>query len=266
MKDIIRHYGHIHPTKTEDIGVCFYCGCEADKEDYVPPLKQYQFYVETSPDFQAMIIPSCMECAEILKECVEKELDQHVEFVKDRLKFRYRKALNIYNAWSDEEELKEISLELQKSIKSGLALGKETSSRLNYPGFPFTYDNSDEVINRRFFKVKTYEVYGEIFTDFREALLYASSNYRININVLRDRILNNPDEINFNKTIKEYHEEIEEAIFQRRKRKLCKEFSIKHKQPVAFIERTVEHYMKKFDTRSVEFCLDYIYENRIKKY
>ncbi len=208
-----------------------------------------------------MVIPACKECRDFLLDCKEGKIDERFDYVKIRIAKKYRKALSIYHSWKNDDALDEMSESFKKSIKAGLSLGHEADDRLRYQGFDFEFDGW--IRPRRVVEAISYDVYGEKFDLLRDALLYASENYRVNINVLKERIMDNGGD--FNQAIKNYHDEIERDLFDKKKSKLSREFAQRHNQNLTFIQRSLEHYLEVLDTNDVARCLDEIYAERVKK-
>ena len=69
----------------------------------------------------------------------------------------------------------------------------------------------------------------------------------------------------FNQAIRDYHDEIERDLYQKKKSTLSQEFALRHKQNLSFIMRTLDHYLEAMDTRDIACCLDKIYAERVKK-
>ena len=122
ISEIRGEYSHIHAVSSNDFGCCYYCGCEADRQDHSPPIKHYLFYSMGMDELKCMIIPACKECRDFLLDCKEGTLDKRFDYVKIRIAKKYRKALNIYHSWKNDDALDEMSESFKKSIKAGLSL------------------------------------------------------------------------------------------------------------------------------------------------
>ncbi|MEH6650496.1 MAG: hypothetical protein V7707_10770 [Motiliproteus sp.] len=261
ISEIKKEYSPIHAANSDDFGCCYFCGCEADRQDYSPPIKHYLFYSSGMDELKCMVIPACKECRDFLLDCKEGKINERFDYVKIRLAKKYRKALNIYHSWKCDDALEEMSESFKKSIKAGLSLGLEADDRLRYQGFDFEFDGW--VRPSRVVEDVCYDVFGEKFGLLRDALLYASANYRVNINVLKERVMENGGD--FTQAITNYHGGIERDLFEKKKDKLSREFALRHKQNLSFIKRTVDLYLDAMGTRDIARCLDKIYNERVKK-
>ena len=256
----IEVYSQIHPVDIGDVGKCYYCGCESFESDYVPPRRVAPFYLNTGASCSFAIVPVCKECHEFLEPCREGLIEERKVYVNKKIERKYRKALNIYEKWS-EDEVSDLSRDLAKSVRAGINLGEEAHDRLVYPGYEYEIDGT--VFHARRRKVKTFTVFGEVFDNYRNALQYASRSYRININTLKDWLIDHGGD--FDKAINAYHEHQEQERLRKKIEKTCKEFASKHRQHPSFIKGALEAYMEANPLLSMEACLDLIYEERIKK-
>ena len=257
--DLKEVYSPARPVQVGDVGKCYYCGCEAEKIDHVPPVRYLEFYLATSENTSFATVPCCKECDSFLENCRQGLLEERKRYVNDAISRKYRKALNIYERWS-EEELAGMSADLKKSIRAGLSLGEEAYARLRYSGFEYEIDGN--VFHARRKNVKKFTVFGEEFDSFRNALQYASRSYKININTLKDWLmLHNSD---FDAALTAYFEHIEKENFEKEKKRLCTEFAQKYKRNKSFVQGAVTAYLEKYPELSIRQCLEKLYEDRIK--
>jgi hypothetical protein len=96
-------YSQIHPFHLEDVGNCYYCGCEAEEVDYAPPVKYLQFFIETGESASYCMIPCCIECHQFLSVSREGLIENRKKVVDQKIRKKYKKALSIYERWSDDE-------------------------------------------------------------------------------------------------------------------------------------------------------------------
>ncbi len=254
-------YSRASAVQIKDYGICYYCGCEAEHEfdDYAPPINDAPFYIRTGESCSFSIIMCCKECYGFLLNCREGLIEERKLFVGKAIGRKYAKALKIYERWN-EQDLNELSSSLGHSVRAGIKLGEEASRRQNYPGFE--YEIAGTLFHSRRKNTKAYAVFGEEFDSFRNALQYASRAYKININILKIWLMDH-DEI-FDRAINAYFEHIELDRIEKKKGKLCYEFSKKYKQNVNFVKGTLGAYMEMNPLLSIEDCLALIYEERIK--
>lgn len=253
-------YSKIHPLSVSDVGVCYYCGCEAEKIDYAPSVKYLDFFLETRESAAYCMLPCCIECFSFLIDSREGLIENRKKIVDKGIKKKYKKALSIYERWS-EDEISELSLDLQKSVLAGIELGKEAVSRINFPGFEYEIDGT--IFHKRQVESRSFYVFGERFVNFRNALQYASRAYKININKLKELVMDHGN--SFDDALETYFEQLERERLEKLRKKLSKEFATEHKQNVNFIIGALEAYEAANPELSLQECLDLIYEERIKR-
>ena len=252
-------YSCIRPVHVFDVGRCFYCGCEAEFKDYAPPLKYAEFYLKTAENCSLAIIPCCKECCEYLQSCREGLIEERKEYINRKIEKKYKKALNIYEKW-DEDEAQE-SGQFVRSVTAGIKLGEEAYKRLRYPGFEYEMDGT--IYHKRRLNIQEYSVFGEYFDNFRNALQYASRSYKVNINTLKELLMDHNG--SFDNAINAYFAEIEAEKILNEKKKLCREFAKKHKQNVNFVLGALDAYERANPELTLHECLDLLYEERVKK-
>lgn len=172
-----------------------------------------------------------------------------MDFLNGQVAKRYQEALTIYERWS-ETELSEVDASLERSLKAGIALGEEAYSRIKFTGFPFelngkTYrkDSEPDV---------AFEVFGEVFKSFRDALQFASKAYKINIDVLKKRVAITKS---FDDAIREHNAEIVAKLEEEKREKLCARFARSHHLNRGFVRRSLNIYEAENPDLSPEECL-----------
>ncbi|BCE01288.1 hypothetical protein [Marinicellulosiphila megalodicopiae] len=257
-----KYYSKAIPVNVKYHGVCYYCGCEAESkfDDYIPQKSDLTFYLETNEECAFAIVQCCKECHSFLMDCRIPVIENRKKHINKSIKKTYKRALNIYERW-EVDELDDLSVDFIKSIKAGIALGKEADDRIQFAGYEYELDGT--VYHNKASKPKTFTVFGEEFEEFRSALQYAAKQYRINISVLKKRLLDN--NIDFDQAINAYHQEMEELIIEKQKEKLCKAFALKHKQNTNFVKSSLTTYLENHPALSMIQCLDLFYKERIKK-
>ena len=112
-------YSYARPVHYQDTGLCYYCGCESEFDDYVPPKEDIPFYLKSGESCSFAIVPTCKECIGFLKYCREGVIEDRKKYVNKYIERKYRKALNIYEKWND-EDLVDLSESFVNSIKAGI--------------------------------------------------------------------------------------------------------------------------------------------------
>ncbi|MDT4849439.1 hypothetical protein FQZ97_835610 [compost metagenome] len=207
-----------------------------------------------------MIIPACVECSDFLKGERASSLDERIKIVKNRISSKYKKPLRIYKSW-DESELNSLSSAFKKSISAGISLGEEAYCRLRFDGYSYEYEGL-----RQYALAKdrvTYKILDEVFDNLRDALLFAARAYRINIHKLEEYFLESDG--NIEKAVNKYIEDVKAALLDKKIKNLCRDFCQKHKQSEKFVEKTVRMYLNQFNDKTIEWCLEKIYEERVIK-
>jgi len=251
-------YHQLVPSYSSSFNTCFYCGCIAAEFDYAPPVQYRDFYLATKEASEFLKIPTCGECHEHLKTCKAGTLEERRTFAKDKLAKKYAKALTIYEMWS-ENELNDLDFSLRHSIEAGLTLGEETTERLRYPGFDYEAAGHQQSVPYN--TPKYFEVFGDQFTTFREALDFASKAYRIPKNTLKEYFADNNN--SFEEAIHAIHKEVAEKEFNKQLKTLCNAFAKKHKQPIVFVHKQVERYLSENEEMTISEALEHLFITRV---
>ncbi|MAD76596.1 MAG: hypothetical protein CML20_17715 [Rheinheimera sp.] len=252
-------YHPLVPIYSDTFNTCFYCGCIAAGHDYAPPLQYLEFYLATREPSEFLKIPACNECHEHLKSCKAGTLDERRNFARKKLAKKYAKALTIYEMWT-EDELATLDFSLRHSIEAGLKLGAETTERLAYPGF--AYEAAGQQHQVHFSEAPVFEVFGEQFDTFREALDFASKAYRIPKNALKEAFAEHDN--NFELAIQAVHKAAADKEFNQQLKQQCAAFAKQHKQAIIFVHKQVERYLSENDEMTITEALQYLYDTRVK--
>ena len=257
-----KFYSKAMPVDVQFHGVCYYCGCEAESKfnDFSPKKSDLAFYLQTRETCSFAIVQCCKECFEFLINCRIPVIEQRKKHVNKSIKKKYKRALNIYECWN-EDEFEDLSPAFIISIKAGITLGKEAFDRIQFAGYKYEINGTIHHINST--EVKTYTVFGEAFDHFRDALQHASKSYRININTLKQCLIDN--NIDFDEAITAYHEKINQTKLEKELHKISKIFALKHKQNIKFVKSTLRTFLVKNPHLSKKECLELIYQAYIKK-
>lgn len=84
---------------------CLYCGMVATTEDHFPPI---------SYSLRGFLLPACSECNTFAGTSYPTNLAKRIEYVKERLKKKYRKILRM-PVWT-QDELNEMGYGLKTGI------------------------------------------------------------------------------------------------------------------------------------------------------
>lgn len=101
---------------------CVYCGQPATTDEHYPPI------AATGATGDGLILPACSECNTLAGANFPYDFDRRVEYVKGKIKNKYRHALRSIT-WS-EEELSELSPKLEKEFRAWSKLSEKTKERL----------------------------------------------------------------------------------------------------------------------------------------
>ena len=118
--------------KTEpDIPMCHYCGMPADTIDHVPPRSVRSVIIEhdvTRWPFKE--VNCCRECNSLLGAEPPWTVSGRKKAIKEKLKRRYKKYLNIPN-W-DDSDLGRLGRTLESHVHEGLVLQEAIKMRIKW--------------------------------------------------------------------------------------------------------------------------------------
>jgi|TARA_B110000208_G_scaffold181644_1_gene232601 hypothetical protein len=251
-------YIPIIPVNYLDVGTCFYCGCESELTDHIPPIRYIDFHLETNTVDNYSLVPCCKECLNFLHDCDQETLSERKIHINQCIGTKYLKALTIFKRW-DESELADLATSFAVSIKAGIMLGKEAQNRMRYSGFEYEINGSIVYVNDR--EDELFDVFGETFENYNHALKYASKAYKINI-VMLEKWLKGT-EYDFSLAIDLYFADQERQLAENKKVKLCREFARKHGQNSKAIRSMLESYLEIYPENTIEYCLTLMLAERI---
>lgn len=234
MIDDSNIYTYLTPKRVADIGVCFFCGSEADGQVFCPPEK---FSAELSgPAYDYVRVVACHECSEALKNQRVGTLSQQRELARQHIQKKYGLALRLFQLWdlAEAEELKRESSSFYGSVNAALSLGEEANNRLRYQGF----DVEEGVYAQAEEEVGHYRVFDQSFSSYKEALHFASRSYGVDIAFLANYATpRNPD---FDKGIKRWQSMIEEQLqYDLEVKEVVRRFVRQYKLDKKLVERSV---------------------------
>lgn len=232
-------YTYLTPKRVADIGVCFFCGSEADGQACCPPEK---FSDELrGPAYDYVSVAACHECCAALKNERVGTLQEQRELARHNIQKKYSLALRLFQLWdeAEAEELKRESSSFYGSVSAALVLGEEANNRLRYSGF----DVEEGVYAQVEEDAGDYRVFDQTFSSYKEALHFASRSYGVDIAFLASYATpRNPE---FDRGIGHWQRMVEEQ--------LQRDLQVK-----AVVERFVKQYKldKKLVERSVRRLVD----------
>ncbi|PKF60772.1 hypothetical protein CW745_12920 [Psychromonas sp. psych-6C06] len=122
---------------------CWFCG-EPDDKNICFPRKEYESNIVTH---KAIFLPSCKECASIVKRTAFTSVFAYRDAIKQALVKKHQKVLSIGSNWT-EQELLESELEgsaFEGFKRSAWPMFKMMQARINYQGWPVVINN-DQLI------------------------------------------------------------------------------------------------------------------------
>ena len=66
-----KYYEPLVAVNSSDFNRCFYCGCEANHTDYIPPISFIHHWRDANSEAEFIAVPSCNECFDLLKKKTE---------------------------------------------------------------------------------------------------------------------------------------------------------------------------------------------------
>ncbi len=204
VKNYQKFYQPLHAVHSADSNRCIYCGCEAARQDFIPPIKFIHDWQDGHLQADFISVPACNECTELLINENNATLEPRITVLKKRLAEKYKKAIRVFNHWSM-EEIQEMDAAFQISLKGGMRLGKETLSRLQFAGFDYEVNGSITRVAKP--QREVFRVFDEEFSSFREALAFASATYKIKKSRLSQLYFDNDE--SFDRAIEAFHELVE---------------------------------------------------------
>ena len=202
-----KYYTPLRAVNAADFNRCIYCGCEMARNDFIPPIKFIHDWQSGHLQADFISVPSCNECFDLLKNENSGILEPRIAVLKMRLAEKYKKAIRVFNHWSM-DEIEEMDVAFQISLKSGMRLGKETLSRLNFAGFDYEVNGNITRVGK--VRCEVFKVFDQEFDSFREALAFACKTYQIKKSRLSQLYFDNDE--SFDKAIEAFHAYVEKRF------------------------------------------------------
>jgi len=118
---------------------CWFCGEPSDKKIKFPA-HEYEINILTH---QPLSLPSCKECASVVKRSAFPSIYNYRDAVKQALANKHQKVLSIGSNWT-KKELEESELEgsaFEGFKRSAWPMFEMMQARINYQGWPLVIDN-----------------------------------------------------------------------------------------------------------------------------
>lgn len=119
---------------------CWFCGEPSDKKIKFP---KYDYEINIL-DHQALSLPSCKECATIVKRSAFPSIYGYRDAIKKALTVKHQKVLSIGSNWT-KKELEESELEgsaFEGFKRSAWPMFEMMQGRINYQGWPLVINNT----------------------------------------------------------------------------------------------------------------------------
>ena len=110
--------------------ICFYCGLPAGTVDHVPPLNRVTELKVSQHEVRYLKVPSCSECNLLATDELHDDIFIRQEFVKNKIKNKYKKYLR-YPDW-DDDEIDALGYRLKQSVMALMELKYLIVYRLQY--------------------------------------------------------------------------------------------------------------------------------------
>lgn len=120
--------------------ICWFCGEPSDKKIKFP---HYEYEINIL-DHQPLTLPSCKECAGIVKRSAFPSIYHYRDAIKAALATKHQKVLSIGSNWT-KKELEESELEGSAFAgfkRSAWPMFEMMQARINYSGWPLVVNNN----------------------------------------------------------------------------------------------------------------------------
>lgn len=193
---------------------CWFCG-EPSNKDIEFPQQAYEVNILEHP---ALLIPSCKECATIVKRSAFPSIYAFRKAIKQALTQKHQKILSIGSRWT-KQELQDSELEgaaFEGFKRSAWPMFEMMQARINYQGWPVVVDN--QLIENETFD-SHFEFDGVTYASLDDAVQYAVKTFFLD-EALFTRVLSVIGKSKFNQAIRlcrlypNLNTQTREAVFQ----------------------------------------------------
>ena len=153
---------------------CWFCGEPKDKVINFPKFDLEEGLLTHRP----ICLPSCKECASIVKRSAFTSLYAYRDAIKQALAEKHRKTLSIGSNWT-QQELEESELEgsaFEGFKRSAWMMFEIIQGRINYAGWPLVVNNEKLIIEQEH---ESFEFDGVIYVSLDEAITHAVKTFHL---------------------------------------------------------------------------------------
>ena len=151
---------------------CWFCGEPSDKKIKFP---HYDYEINIL-SHQPLSLPSCKECASIVKRSAFPSIYSYRDAIKQALATKHQKTLSIGSNWT-KKELEESELEgsaFEGFKRSAWPMFEMMQARINYQGWPLVIDNALLEIES---DNESFEFDGVIYVSLDDAVVHAVKTF-----------------------------------------------------------------------------------------
>lgn len=151
---------------------CWFCGEPSDKKIKFP---RYDYEINIL-SHQPLSLPSCKECASIVKRSAFPSIYSYRDAIKQALATKHQKTLSIGSNWT-KKELEESELEgsaFEGFKRSAWPMFEMMQARINYQGWPLVIDN---VLLEIESDNESFEFDGVVYVSLDDAVVHAVKTF-----------------------------------------------------------------------------------------
>ncbi|WP_299666283.1 hypothetical protein [uncultured Psychromonas sp.] len=151
---------------------CWFCGEPSDKKIKFP---KYDYEINIL-DHQPLSLPSCKECANIVKRSAFPSIYSYRDAIKQALTSKHQKVLSIGSNWT-KKELEESELEgsaFEGFKRSAWPMFEMMQARINYQGWPLIINNTRLEVNS---DNDSFEFDGVVYVSLDDAVNHAVKTF-----------------------------------------------------------------------------------------
>jgi len=153
---------------------CWFCGEPTDKIINFPRYASEENLLNHKP----LCLPSCNECATIVKRSAFSSIYAYRDAIKKALMVKYQKTLSIGSNWT-KQELEESQLEgsaFEGFKRSAWSMFEIIQGRINYQGWPLIIDNEKLVIDQQH---ESFNFDGVTYVRIDDAITHAVKTFHL---------------------------------------------------------------------------------------
>jgi hypothetical protein len=153
---------------------CWFCGEPKDKVINFPKFTSEETLMSHAP----ICLPSCNECANIVKRTAFSSLLAYRDAIKKALTVKHQKTLSIGSNWT-KQELQESELEgsaFEGFKRSAWPMFEMIQARINYSGWPLRVNEQDLYIEQ---ESEAFEFDGTTYVNLDIAITHAVKSFHL---------------------------------------------------------------------------------------